>query len=202
MVGDFAVTGDIFEAGELVGKHGGDEILRLHALPWRRHFAPATLTRQRQGARRVPTPANGKHRRVQQRLHQYVTHRFAVQITKDFSQRERMLGAERENNRVVRRRRLQLKIERAAEPLAQCQSPRAVHPDAERRVNNQLHPAGLVKEPFHHKFLLRWNNAQRPVSRAEIVGELARAGFGKTGLGHQPVRNSLVLPRSRDRGKG
>src|SRR5205809_777165 len=80
---------------------------------------------------------------------------------------------------------------RAAQPFAQCRSPGAVHPDAERGVDAQLHSAGLVEEPFDHDFLLRRNDPERPESRAEVIRELARAGFAKTGLRSQPVHEPL-----------
>ena len=182
MVRDFAVACDVFETGELIGKHTRDEVLSLHALQRRGNFASAPLAREGQSARRVPAPADRKHRRVQQRLHQKVADRLAVEITKDFIERKGMLRSQRENNCVVRRRRLQFEIKRAAKPFAQCQPPGAVHPDAERGVDDQLHSAGLVEEPFHHDFLLRRNDPERPESRAEVIRELARAGFAKTGL--------------------
>ena len=89
-----------------------------------------------------------------------------------------MLRAEGKHNGVVGGRGLQLEIERATKPFAQRQSPRAVHPNAKWRVNDQLHSAGLIEEPLQHQFLLRRNQAQGPMSRVEVVGELAGAGFG------------------------
>src|SRR5204863_5764798 len=77
-----------------------------------------------------------------------LAHRPAVQVAKHFVQRKGMLGAQGKHNGVVRRRGLQFEIERAAKPFPQRQSPRAVHPYAKRRVDDQLHSAGLIEEPL------------------------------------------------------
>ena len=103
-----------------------------------------------------------------------------------------MLGAQGKHKGVVRRRGLQFEIERAAKPFPQRQSPRAVHPYAKRRVDDQLHSAGLIEEPLHYNFLLRRNNAQRQMSRGEIISELSRARFAKAGFGHEPLRDFLA----------
>ncbi len=103
-----------------------------------------------------------------------------------------MLRAQREYNRVIRCRGLQLKIKRTAEPFAQCQTPSPIEPSAERGVNNQLHPARLIKEAFQHQLVLRWNNAQYPVSRGEIIRQLPSAGVSKAGFGLEPVGENIL----------
>src|SRR6266567_4408673 len=50
-----------------------------------------------------------------------------------------------QRQRVLGRGGLQLEIELTAEALAQRESPRLVHAAAERRVQHELHPAGLVE---------------------------------------------------------
>ncbi len=64
----------------------------------------------------------------------------------DRVEREAVLRADRQQDRVVRRGGLQLEVEGAAELLAQRQAPGAVDARAERRVDDQLHAAGLVEE--------------------------------------------------------
>ena len=64
----------------------------------------------------------------------------------DRVEREAVLRADRQQDRVVGRRRLQLEVEGAAELLAQRQAPGAVDARAERRVDDELHAAGLVEE--------------------------------------------------------
>src|SRR5208283_1651401 len=141
MARDLAVAGDVFQAGELVGKDCSQEVFGFHTLKRSRNFDSSALARQSKGTRRVPPPPDRKHRRIKQRLRQEVTYGLGVQIAENLFERKRVLGAQREYNRVIRRRRLQLKIKRTAEPFAQFQAPSPIEPDAEWGVNDQLHPA-------------------------------------------------------------
>src|SRR2546422_3089171 len=95
---------------------------------------------------RVPAPARAEHRRVEHRLHQQVLRRLGLQVLEHVLEREAVLGAERQHDRVLGGGRLQLEVEAAAEPLAERESPGPVDPAPERRVQHQLHPARLVKE--------------------------------------------------------
>ena len=52
---------------------------------------------------------------------------------------------------VLGRRRLQLEIEPAAEPLAQRQAPGAVEAAAVGRMDDQLHAADRVEEALEHQ---------------------------------------------------
>src|SRR6266850_2383603 len=78
-------------------------------------LAAAAPARNRQRARRVPTPANIEHGRVQQRLGQDVTDSFGIEILKNRFQRKAVRRPQRENDRVFGGRGLQLEIESAAE---------------------------------------------------------------------------------------
>src|SRR5262249_54504425 len=141
MIWDFAITHYVFQTGQLIRENCRQKIFRFHALQWRRDFRTATKPRNRKRTRRVPAPANGEHRRIEQGLHEQVTHRCGMQIAKNFFQRKRMLRTERNYNRVVSSRRLQFKIERPTETLSQSQTPGAIDPTAEWRVKHKLHPA-------------------------------------------------------------
>ena len=66
-----------------------------------------------------------------------------MQVAEDVGERERVLRPERQQQRVLGRRRLQLEVELAAEALAQRQAPRLVDAAAEGRVQHELHAAGL-----------------------------------------------------------
>ena len=70
MVRDFALAGEIFGTGDLVGKHRRDQILGAHAGELRRHLLAATKARQRQRHADDPAPARDEHRRIEQRLDQ------------------------------------------------------------------------------------------------------------------------------------
>ena len=83
-----------------------------------------------------------------------------------------MLRAEREQQALVGRRRLQLEVELPAEALAQRQCPGAVHAAAERRVQHQLHAAGLVEEPFEHDRLPGRQRAEDAQGLGEVRDDL------------------------------
>jgi hypothetical protein len=77
-----------------------------------------------QGARDVPAPARGEHRRDEQRLHEQRAHAVRVQVVEHLREREAVLWPERDHDRVLAGRGLQLEAEAAAEALAQRQSRR------------------------------------------------------------------------------
>ena len=141
MIRDFAIARDILQASQLVGKDRRQQILRFHALERRRNPLSAALPRQGQRAGCVPAPANRKHGRIEQGLHQKIANRSAVQITKNLLQWKRVLRPQREHNRIIGRSRLQFEVERPAETFAQGQPPGPVHSNPEGRVQDQLHAA-------------------------------------------------------------
>src|ERR1044072_3185356 len=83
-----------------------------------------------------------------------------------------MLGAKRNDNGVVCRSCLKLKVERAAKTFSQRQSPGTIDPAAEWRMKHQLHAAGFVEEAFHHQSLLRRNCAQGTITSRKIAAKL------------------------------
>ncbi len=85
-----------------------------------------------------------------------------------------MLRSEREEQRVLGGRRLQLEVELAAEPLAQRERPGAVDAAAERRVQHELHAARFVEEPLEHERLLRRDDSQRRAAGREVLEQLLR----------------------------
>ena len=85
-----------------------------------------------------------------------------------------MLRSERNHDRIIGGRGLQLEIERAAKTFAQGQSPGAIDSIAKWRMQDELHSARLVKETFQHQSLLRRNCAERAISVREVIGELFR----------------------------
>ena len=50
---------------------------------------------------------------------------------------------------------LQFEIKRAAESLSQRQPPSPIHPNAEGRMQDELHASGFVKEAFENELPLR-----------------------------------------------
>ncbi len=109
-----------------------------------------------------------------------------------------MLRAGREQDRVVVRRGLQLEVERDAEPLAQREPPCAVDAHAERRMHDELHPAGVVEEALEHDVGVRRHDAESVSRRAHVIDHLLRAEFRERALGLQSLAERLpvVQPRA------
>ena len=141
-------------ARDLIGKHRREQILALHALQLRRHLAAADEARQRERRGCVPAPAHAEHRRVEQRLDQHVARGVRMQVARDVVERKTVARRQRQDDRILGRRRLQLEIERAAESLAQREAPRAIDAAAERRMDDELHAARLVEEALHRELVL------------------------------------------------
>ena len=68
-------------------------------------------------------------------------------------EREAVLRAEREDDGVVVRRRLQLEVEGHAEALAQCEAERPVDPPTEGGVDDELRALALVEAALDHDAL-------------------------------------------------
>src|ERR1700687_820470 len=95
---------------------------------------------------------------------------------KNIRQRKAMLLGQGNVQAVVGGRRLQFEIEAAAESLAQRQSPGFVDAPAKRRVDDQLHPAALVKKSFGDDRLLRGHVAQHRAPFERVLNQLLGAG--------------------------
>src|SRR5687768_11807869 len=89
-----------------------------------------------------------------------------------------MLRPEGEHDRILVGGRLKLEVERAAELLAEREAPRAIDPAAERRVEHELHAAGLVEEPLEDKRLLSRHDAEDLPRGAQVCLDLRRR-FGR-----------------------
>ena len=184
MLGDLARPAEVLGAGDLVGKHRGHEILGLHALDVRRDLGAAAKARHRERDVRIPAPAHVEHGRVEQGLGEHVAHRLRREVAADLVEREAVGLAEREHDRVLGRRRLQLEVELPAEALAQGKAEGPVQAAAEARVDDELHPAALVEEALQHQCVAVRQRPERRVRRAEIVDDLRarlRPGPGARG---------------------
>ena len=161
MIRDLPIAGDVLEARGGVGEDRRHQVVGEHALQRRRE--PASAARARHGQRdgRVPAPPGLEDRRVEKRLDQHVARRLRVEVPEDVRERERVLRTERQHQRVFGRRGLELEVELPAEALAQREAPRLVDAAAERRVQDQLHAAGLVEEALEDERLLRRHRAER-----------------------------------------
>ena len=172
MVGDGARPREVLGARDLVREHRGDQVLGLHALDVRRDLGAAPEPRDGQRDVGVPPPAHVEHRGVEQRLGEDVAHRLRREVAGDLVEREAVGFAEREHDRVLGRRRLELEVELPAEALAQRQTPGPVEAAAEPGVDDELHSAALVEEPLEHHRVAVGQGAQRGMRGAEIVDDL------------------------------
>ncbi len=100
--------------------------------------------------------------------------------------------AEREHDRVLGRRRLQLEVELAAETLAQRQPPGAIETTAEGGVQHQLHAPGLIEESLQHQVLLRRHHAEGRLPGRQIVDDLLGRAVAETNLINQPPYRCLA----------
>ncbi|SAK95147.1 hypothetical protein AWB82_06876 [Caballeronia glebae] len=169
-----ALARDVLRARDLIRKHRREQIFAFHALQLRRDLAPAGVARQRERVGRVPAPAHAEERRVEQRLDQHVLGRRRFQIAPDFIEREAVAARQRQHDRVLGCRRLQLEVERAAKALPQRQAPRAIHAAAERRVDDELRAAGFVEKALHDERVLRRQHGERGARTRQIIDDLPR----------------------------
>ena len=192
------------------GKIAASRSSARHALQLRRDLAAAAHAQQRQRDRRVPAPARAEHRRIEQRLHEQRAHRLRGQVARHLLERKAVRRRQRQHDRVLGRRRLQLEIELAAEALAQRQAPGAIDAAAERRVDDELHAARFVEEALEHDRAQRSagdpappsprrgsrRSARRPArSSAERAGEPAERRVAPAGI--EPRRDRLAQARHR-----
>ena len=187
MIGNADVADDVLLAGGLIRKHRGQQIVGAHALNLRRHFPPAGEAQDGERARRVPSPAHFEHRRRQHRLRQHLFDGFLAQELEDELERKAVLIAERDDDAVVGRGRLQLEVERAAEALAQRESPRSVDARAERRVQHELHAAPFVEESFGDDGVDAGQRAERGRACAHVQDSLLCAARVEVAVADQEI---------------
>ena len=140
--------------------------------PRKRSTARERLRFQRQRGR--------EHRRRQHGLAQHALGRLRAQQPRGAVEREAVLGAEREHDRVVAGGGLELEVEGGAEALAQCQAEAPVDAAAERGVHHHLHAAGLVEEPLEHDVVAGRERAQARPGRSPGTATSCSAASGSS----------------------
>ena len=196
--------GEVLGAGDLVGEHRG----RAGPRRCMRCSCGGTLRPPRSAAARAtiaayPAPARGEHRRVEHRLHQHAVARCSSAGSARRSASGKLCAVgERQHDRVLGGRRLQLEVERAAEALAQRQAPGAVDAAAERRVDDELHAAGFVEEALEHDACRCVGSAPSAArAGAQVVDELrGRRRRRSAELLDQPAQQP-VAPRRIERSR-
>ena len=196
VIGNLPIARNVLEARCRVGEHGRHQIVREHPLYLRRHFAAAAIARHGERNRGVPTPARREHRGVEKRLHQDVARGLRMQIPEHVGERKRMLRSKRQEQRVVGRGSLQFEIELAAESLAEREAPGLVDAAPERGVQDELHAAGFVEEPFEHERLLCGDDAERAPSLGEVRDGLFRRLLSQSCVFGEPAHGGVRLSGS------
>ena len=176
VVGDLDRADLVVLARRRAGEHRGHEVVGLHALDRWRVLPAAPETEHEQRPVEVPPPAGEEHRRVEDRVLERVVDGVAAHVARDLFEWERVVRPERQHDRVVGGRRLQLEVERAAELLAQRDPERPVDAPAVRRVDHELHAARLVEEALEHEVLQGGHHAQHRAPDREVVDD-HRRGF-------------------------
>src|SRR5437879_13543220 len=108
---------------------------------------------------------------------------------------ETMLLAQRNIQSVVSRASLQLKIERAAETLTQCETPGFVDATAERCVDHKLHAAAFIKEAFGDDRRLSGDRSQDRTASEYVFDHLFGTSVVQTAFKFQPTYCSGSLRR-------
>ena len=160
VVGDLDGPGEVVLARSRLREHRGHQVVGFHALDRRRVAAAAAEPQHQQRAVEVPAPSRDGTSARRARPAAACPRRCGCDVPGDFVEREAVVRAERQHDRVVARGGLQLEVERAAELLAQREPERAVDAPAVRRVDDELHAAGLVEEALDDEILERGHDAE------------------------------------------
>ena len=166
-------------AREHLREGGGEEIVRAHPQEVRRDLLAVAGPLEKERALRVPAPPGLEHRRREKRLDEDLACAPRMEVVEDVVQREAVLRAKREDDRLFVGRGLQLEAETDAELLAQRETPGAVDFRSERGVHDELHPAALVEEALEDHPLLRRHFAQGLASRGDVIRDLHRRAVGQ-----------------------
>src|SRR5271166_3332197 len=193
MIRNLDVADDILLAGGDVREDRREKVVAADALNLWRNFLAALEAQQRQRAVRVPAPARGEDWRRQRSLLQNLLYRLGLQVVEDVAEREAVLLGQRDVQPIVRCSGLQLKVEGAAETLAQRQSPGLVHAATKRRVDDELHSAALVEEALGDDRLLRRHFAQHRAPSDDVLDQLLRTCVIEPALFLQPRDCALHL---------
>ena len=147
MIGDLALAGEVLGAGDLVGEDRGEQVLGVHALKLRRHLLAAAEARQRERDRRRPSasacrtsarraaPGSAPRARCSNADSARTSSSGKLCAVGSESTMASSVAAACSSKLNLRQKRL-----RSARPQARLM------PAAERRVDDELHAAGLVEE--------------------------------------------------------
>src|SRR5262245_58587045 len=190
MVGHLALANEILGAGDLVREDRADKILGHHAHELRWHLLSAAEAGQCKRDAGYPAPTRAEHRCIEQRLDEKLAHGLGAEIPRYIGEVEAVRGGERQDDVILRCRRLELEIELAAEAFAQSEPPGAVDAAAIGRMDHELHAARLVEEALKNESLERRQRAKRTIGGAEVVDDLLGRCAVDPEIVHSPVKRT------------
>ena len=179
-----------------------EEIVRAHPLQVRRHSLAVPRPVEEESALRVPSPARLEERGLEDGLDEDLARGGGIEVVEDFRQLEAVLRAERKDDCLFVRGRLELEAEADAEALPQREPPGLVDLRAERRVNDELHPAALVEEALEDHTLLRGDAAERLPSGFDVLGDLDGGALGQGVSAFEREKRRFLRMEERDVSSG
>ena len=202
MIGQLDVADHVLLTAGQFRKDRRQQVLTAEPLQGRGHLLSVLGSDDLQGARHIPAPAVLKNRHGQDRLLEHLLHVARRQHSEHAFQRKTVLRTERQHDAVIVRVRLQLEVERPAEPLPHGESPRPSDPRPKRSVNHQLHPAALIEEAFEDDSPHRRQQPDGRLLRAGILDRLPRGVRADVSFHCQPIFDGECDEGRGLRGKG
>ena len=177
VVGDLDGAGLVLLAADELREDRRHQVVGAHALDLRRDLLALALAEDGERAGGVPAPARAEHRRDEQRLLDGLLDPLRLYEVEHVGEREAVVGADREEHRVVAGRRLKLEVKPDAVALAEGEAPGAVDAAAEGCMDDELHATAFVEEALEDDVLLGGDEAEAVAFGADVANDLL-GGFG------------------------
>src|SRR5262245_36684279 len=116
-----------------------------------------------------------------------------MEIARDVAKREAVSRSQRQDDVVFSGRCLKFEVELAAEALTQRQAPGAIDTAAVRRMDHELHSAGLIEEALEDEGVLLRQATESAIRCPQILDQLLAGRSGKSKILHQPSQCAFAL---------
>ena len=175
VIRDLALAGQVFRAGQLIGKHRSQQVLGVRALKVGGRALAVAEPPDRQRNARVPAPASREDGGGQHGLGKHVRNGRLGKVANHFLQGKAMHNAKRDDDGVLQRRRLKLEVEPPAEPFSERQTPGAIEARSIGRMNDDMSIARLVEEALDDDSLRGGQRVQGGARRSQVFAQLFRS---------------------------